>query len=83
MSDRSGEGQHAATLRVVFDDLLGECETTGLLVESDRQLHPPVQTGGVMVAIVLANAPQLVPNRDAGGFQKLGVANAGQFEKVW
>ena len=37
----------------------------------------------VMVTIVLANAPQFVQNRDAGGFQKLGVADAGQFEKVW
>jgi len=42
-----------------------------------------VQGVPVMVAIVLANAPQFVQNRDAGGFQKLGVADAGQFEKVW
>src|SRR5262252_9002280 len=68
MSDSSGEGQHTATLRIVFDDLLGQCETTGLLVESDRQLNPPVQARGVMVAIVLANAPQIMSNRDLRGF---------------
>src|SRR6516165_1778367 len=68
MSDGSGEGQHAARPRLVFDDLLGQCETTGLLVESDRQLDSPGQTRGVMVAIVLANAPQFMSNRDIRGF---------------
>ena len=32
MRDGGGEGQHAAALSIVFDDLLGECEAAGLLV---------------------------------------------------
>jgi len=59
VDQRCGQAQHATSLRVIFYDLLRERHAAGLLVEGDRQLHPPVHSRRVVVAIVLADATQI------------------------
>ena len=82
IDDAGGEGQHAALLRIVLDDLLRELQAARLLVQRDRQLHPPVHPRREVVAVVLADAAQLVLHLDAERLQQLRLADARQLQQM-
>ena len=63
--DPGGPGQHAAPGQRVFQRFHDQAQAPGLLVQGDRLVDPPVHPGGIVVAVVLANARQRVRHLDA------------------
>ena len=72
--------QRAAPGRVVLHDLLHQAQPARLLVQRDRQLDAPVHARREVVAVVLADALQLVLHLDAMAAQQLGLADAGMLQ---
>ena len=82
IDDAGGVGEDALALSVVFDDFLDQRQAPCLLVQGDRQLHPPVHAGRIMIAVVFADAAQFVAHRNAQRLQQFGLADAGQFQQM-
>jgi len=78
--DACGQSEGAASGGIVLDDLPHQAEAPGLLVQRDRQLDPPVHARREVVAVVLADALQLMLDLDAVAAQQLGLADAGMLQ---
>ena len=82
VADAAAEGEDALARQRIFEDLLGEAESPGVLVQGDRLADPPVEPGGIVIAIVLADAGQRVGDLDAVGAQHSRIADAGELQQL-
>ena len=71
MADPGRPSQDAAPRYEIFDHLFHEIEAACLLIQRDRLIDPPSDTGGVMIPVVLANPRQGVHNIDAMLLQEI------------
>ena len=80
IDDARGQAERALAGRIVLEDFLHQVEAARLLVQRRHVLDAPVHARREVVAVILADALQLVFHLDAIALQQLGLADAGMFE---